>query len=51
MFFDLINAPATFSGYINQILAEKLQIYVMMYLDKIFIYIKSARKAHMEAVP
>ena len=36
--FGLTNAPASFQGYINKILAEKLDIFVIVYLDDIFIY-------------
>ena len=39
--FRLSNAPASFQGYINKILAEKLNIFVIVYLDDIFIYIKN----------
>ena len=38
MSFGLSNAPASFQGYINKILAEKLDIFVIVYLDDIFIY-------------
>ena len=36
--FGLSNVPASFQGYINKILAEKL---VIVYLDNIFIYTKN----------
>ena len=36
--FGLSNAPASLQGYINKILEEKLNIFVIMYLDDIFIY-------------
>ena len=36
--FDLINALASFQGYINKILAKKLDIFVIVYLDDILIY-------------
>ncbi len=39
--FGLTNAPATFEGYINKILAEKLNVFVIVYLDDILIYTKS----------
>ena len=42
MFFGLSNAPASFQGYVNKILAEKLDIFVIIYLDNILIYIKDA---------
>ena len=39
--FGLTNTPATFQGHINKILAEKLNVFVIVYLDDIFIYTKS----------
>ena len=38
--FGLSNAPATFQGYVNKILAEKLDIFVIVYLNDILIYTK-----------
>ena len=40
MVFALSNALATFQGYVNKILAEKLDIFVIIYLNDILIYIK-----------
>ena len=40
MFFGLFNALATFQGYVNKILAEKFDIFVIVYLDNILIYIE-----------
>ena len=37
--FGLTNAPASFWEYINKILAEKLDIIIIKYLDNILIYI------------
>ncbi len=48
--FGLTNAPATFQGYINKILAEKLDVFVIVYLDDIFIYTESEGKEHVQAV-
>ena len=48
--FELTNVPATFQGYINKILAEKLNIFVIMYFDDIFIYTKNEEKEHIEVV-
>ena len=38
--FRLSYNLTSFQGYINKILAEKLDIFIIVYLDDIFIYIK-----------
>ena len=38
--FRSSNAPASFQGYINKILVEKLNTFVIIYLDNILIYNK-----------
>ena len=48
--FSLSNAPATFQEYVNKILAEKLNILVIVYLDDILIYIKDPGQPHVEAM-
>ena len=48
--FGLSNAPASFQGYINKILAEKLDIFVIVYLHDILIYIEDQGQGHVEAV-
>ena len=48
--FGLTNAPASFQGYINKILAEKLDIFVIVYLDDILIYTKDDGDGHIAAV-
>ena len=48
--FGLTNAPGSFQGYVNKILAEKLNIFVIVYLNDIFIYTKDPGKAHVKAV-
>ena len=50
MFFGLTNAPASFQGYINKILAEKFDIFVIVYLDDILIYTEDNRNSHVAAV-
>ena len=50
MLFGLSNAPAIFQGYVNKILAEKLDIFVIVYLDDILIYIDDLGQPHIEAV-
>ena len=48
--FGLSNAPATFQGDVNKILAKKLKIFVIIYLDDILIYTKNLGPPHVEAV-
>ena len=40
MSFGLSNALASFQDYINKILAKKINIFIIVYLDNIFIYTK-----------
>ena len=48
--FSLTNIPASFQGYINKILVEKLDIFVIVYLDNILIYTKDDGNGHVAAV-
>ena len=48
--FRLSNTRASFQGYINKILAEKLNISVIVYLNDILIYTEDQKRGHMEAV-
>ena len=41
MFFELFNTSTSFQSCINKILAEKLNIFLIIYLNDIFIYIKN----------
>ena len=50
MFFGLSNAPATFQGYINKILAKKLEVFIIVYLDNILIYTKDLSHPYIKAV-
>ena len=50
MSFSLSNAPASFEKYVNKIIAEKLDVFVIVYLDDILIYTKDAGQGHVEAV-
>ena len=50
MLFELSNAPPSFQGYINQIQAKKLDVFIIVYLDDILIYIKDKGQAHVNAV-
>ena len=50
MLFGLSNALATFQGYVNKILADKLDIFIIEYLDDILIYTKDPGQLHIEAI-
>ena len=50
MFFGLSNAPASFQGYINKILAKKLDVFIIVYLNDILIYTEDPSLSHVEAV-
>ena len=48
--FGLFNTVVSFQRYINKILAKKLDVFVILYLDDIMIYTIDASQGHMEAV-
>lgn len=48
--FGFSNTPASFQGYINKILAEKLNIFEIVYLDNIQVYTKDPDQPYMEAI-
>ncbi len=48
--FGLINTLATFHSYINKILTKKLDVFIIIYLNDIYIYTESERKEHVEAI-
>ena len=48
--FRLSIAPASFQDDINKILAKKLDIFVFVYPDDIFIYTENLGKDHVKAV-
>ena len=48
--FGLSNVPVSFQGYINKILAEKLGIFVIVYLEDILIYTKDPSQKHVKTV-
>ena len=50
MSFRLINVPGSFQGYVNKILAKKLNIFAIAYLDDIIIYIEDQEKAYVKAI-
>ena len=50
MLFGLTNTPTSFQEFINKTLAEKLDIFVIIYLDDILIYIDNNRDDYIIAV-
>ena len=50
MFFRLSNTLKSFWDYINKILAKKLDIFVIIYLNNIFIYIKDLSQSYIKAI-
>ena len=48
--FGLCNTPTSFQGYINKIFAERLDIFIVMYLNNILIYIEDPKQPHIKAV-
>ena len=48
--FGLSNTLAIFQRYVNKILAEKLDIFVIVYLDDILIYTKDSGQPYVEAL-
>ena len=50
MLFSLMNAPTSFQEYINKILAKKLDIFIIVYLDNILIYTKDDRDDYVAAI-
>ena len=52
MLFKLINASAIFQIYINNVLREHLNIFVIIHLDNILIYLKNKKdhKKHIRQI-
>ena len=48
--FGLSNVLASFQGYINKVLAEKFDLFVIVYQDDILIYIEDPGQGHVGAV-
>ena len=46
----LTNVPLKLQDYINKIVAEKPDIFVIVYLDDILIYAKNESKEHVKAI-
>ena len=52
MLFKLINTSATFQTYINNVLKKHLNMFVVIYLDNILVYLKNEKnyKKHVKQI-
>lgn len=50
MHFDFFNILSSLQGYINKILAKKLDIFVIIYPNNIFIYTNNLGQTHINAI-
>ena len=50
MLFGLFNTQATFQKYVNKVLTKKLDIFVIVYLDKIMIYTEGLDQPYVKTV-
>ena len=50
MLFSLSNASTSFQGYINKLLAKKINIFVIIYLNNILISIKNLGPDHVTVI-
>ena len=50
MFFGLLNAPASLQGYINKILAKKLNIFRIVYRDNVLSYTQGESQANINII-
>ena len=48
--FELTNVLTTFQGYINKILVEIFDVFIILYFNNIFIHTKSKKKEHIKIV-
>ena len=50
IFFELSNALASFQGYINKILAKRVNVFVIVYRNDIRVYTKNVSQGYINAV-
>lgn len=48
--FGLFNTQTSFKGYINKILVEKLDIFVIVYFNDILVYTNDFGQLHVDIV-
>lgn len=50
MLLRFFNASTSFEGYINKIFAKKLDIFIVVYLNKILIYTEDLRQPYVKII-
>lgn len=50
MLFKLFNTLVSFQNYIKKFLIKKLNIFVIVYLDNIPVYIKEFKQVYVDAI-
>lgn len=50
MIFSLTNVPISFQDYVNKILATKFNIFIIIYLNNILIYIENPGQSHINII-
>ena len=50
MLFGFFNTLASFQSYVNKILVEKLDIFIIIYLNNILIYTNDTGQGHVKAI-
>ena len=50
MLYGFPNTLVTFQEYINKIMAEKFDTFIIVYLDDILIYVKDTSQQYVEAM-
>ena len=48
--FELFNTPASLQSYINKIPVEKLNLFIIIYLNDNLIYIKDLNQSYVKAL-
>lgn len=48
--FGLSNALVSFQGYTNKILAKNFDVFIIIYLNDILIYIKDLEQAYIDII-
>ena len=50
MFFSVFIIFANFQDYINKVLVEKINIFIIIYINNIMIFIKNTSQSYIKAI-